>query len=135
MKTLFSSAWLEAISCCGKDLQLKIIRAVIHYQETGAMPERMTPSVRMALRLIVALSSDDAEMIAPRSVVEDGETLAETVAEAPENTPEEEADDDAAAVPDELIPLREKRPRPGLSPIGKLLCKADRANRKKRSKK
>ena len=51
---------LDAISCCGKDLQLKIIRAAIFYQENGTLPPDMTPSVRLALRLILALTDTDA---------------------------------------------------------------------------
>lgn len=61
MKTIFKSSWLDAISCCGKGLQLKIIRAAIFYQENGHLPQDMTPSVRLALRLILALTDTDPQ--------------------------------------------------------------------------
>ncbi len=101
MKTIFKSSWLEAISCCGKDLQLKIIRAAIFYQENGILPQDMTPSVRLALRLILALTDTGADIARPVDSAESQDTEEqsvdkETVDEADNDEPEETAADRAA---------------------------------------
>ena len=92
MKNLLSSRALEAISCCGKTLQLNIIRAAVYYCETGEMPQGLTSSTRMALRLLIALAEEDSSP-AP----------SDRKAEARKATPETSADgknqaDDVIAV-------------------------------------
>lgn len=61
MKNLLSTRALEAISCCGKTLQLNIIRAAVYYSETGEIPPGLTSSTRMALSLMIALAEEEEE--------------------------------------------------------------------------
>lgn len=100
MKTIFKSSWLDAISCCGKDLQLKIIRAAIHYQETGSLPEQMTPSVRLALRLILAFTDTCTDPQAESSTTETNDVPLSDSIEAQdadeENSDEESSDEERA---------------------------------------
>lgn len=105
MKTIFKSSWLDAISCCGKDLQLKIIRAAIHYQETGSLPEQMTPSVRLALRLILAFTDTCTDPQAETSTTETADAPLSDIIEAQdadeESSDEERADEAGSDEPEE----------------------------------
>jgi len=105
MKTIFKSSWLDAISCCGKDLQLKIIRAAIHYQETGSLPEQMTPSVRLALRLILAFTDTCTDPQAETSTTETADAPLSDIIEAQdadeESSDEEKADEAGSDEPEE----------------------------------
>ena len=99
------------------------------------MPEQMTPSVRMALRLIIALSPTDAEMVAPESVSEDMQAEVETTDTENDNEMVAADEDVTISVADEEASATTCPSRPGLSPIGKVLRKARKSERKSATKK